>query len=695
MENKRNFHHPWLILTAIVLVILVAGILVSNLVSYDLLSVEERAWLVDHPVVRLAPDPHFPPLEYFDDQGVYTGLVADYFKVIEQRLNIKIEYVRYDSWDEVLMAVREGEIDGITAAQITPERQAYLVYTSELMDIPNVIITRNDVKGELNFSEMSNMSVAVTRGYAAAEYIRANYPKINLHLTNNDFEALTSVSFKQADATVVNEAIASYLIDQHGISNLRIAGDSGKSNSLAIAVRREYPILRDILEKGLNSINIQERQDIYSGWVHLGSKYPPVFGRYFWVSFTIGGAVITLLLLFILLWNVTLHNRVRQRTDELKQELEVRRKAEKEIVEKTDELNRIFSLSLDLLSISNFEGQFIKLNPAWEWTLGYTSEELEGRLYMDFIHPDDLAGTGEMLDQIREGKDVIDFTNRFRSKDGSYRWIEWRFKPYQKNLVYAAARDITERRQNEEKIHELNTSLEQRVQERTAQLLNSNQELESFSYSVSHDLRAPLRSIDAYCKILQEEEGIKISAESQTNFSRVRLAVKHMSNLIDDLLRLSRITRSKMELEEMDLCNLAWKIFTDLRNEQPDRNIQLITPDNLVIYADKNLMSIALENLLRNAWKFTGKNPSGVIEVGKIFKDEKWVYFIRDNGAGFDMMYVDRLFRSFERLHSFQDYEGTGIGLAMVQRIIHRHGGRVWAEGEVDKGAVFYFELPS
>ncbi|HEY9074917.1 MAG TPA: heavy metal translocating P-type ATPase [Anaerolineaceae bacterium] len=395
-----------------------------------------------------------------------------------------------------------------------------------------------------------------------------------------------------------------------------------------------------------------------------------------------------------------IEERIRERTEELAQtnlslqaEIKERIRAEEHIREKTEELDRIFSLSLDLLCIANLDGILIKLNPAWEYTLGYAPEELEGKNFLNLIHPEDLSATMEAMNTLASGKEIIDFTNRYRCKDGTYRWIEWRSKPVQDNLVYAAARDITERKQAEEQILNLNATLEQKVQSRTAQLLAANQELESFSYSVSHDLRAPLRSIDGYSHILLEDYSEQLDTDGKNYLQRISHSTQHMATLIDDLLRLSRITRAEMVIGEVDISSLARESIQALQADEPGRQVEIHLPDQLIVQADRNLMSIAIDNLIRNAWKFTRNYPDARIELGTQEKEGKRVFYIRDNGAGFDMSHVNKLFQSFERLHSTREYEGTGIGLAIVKRVIQRHGGQVWAEGETGKGATFYFTL--
>jgi light-regulated signal transduction histidine kinase (bacteriophytochrome) len=252
---------------------------------------------------------------------------------------------------------------------------------------------------------------------------------------------------------------------------------------------------------------------------------------------------------------------------------------------------------------------------------------------------------------------------------------------------------LREQSRAEEKIRQLNAELEQRIRERTAQLEDANRELEAFAYSVSHDLKAPLRGINGFSHILLEEFAPNLPPDAQECLQRVWDAAQHMGNLIDDLLKLSQTTRVEMHCEPVDLSELAHSILRQLQEAQPERQMEKVIASGLVAEGDTRLLRIALENLLRNAWKFTGKTPHARIEVGTSEQLGYRVFFVRDNGAGFDMNYADKLFGAFQRLHGGQEFEGTGIGLAIVQRIIHRHGGKVWAEAEKDKGAKFYFTL--
>ncbi|HMG55086.1 MAG TPA: ATP-binding protein [Kofleriaceae bacterium] len=315
--------------------------------------------------------------------------------------------------------------------------------------------------------------------------------------------------------------------------------------------------------------------------------------------------------------------------------------------------------------------------------LGHSREELMSRPSLALVHPDDQAATAAACQALIPGGATINFENRCRCKDGSYRWLSWASGMDASGLVYSMARDVTEARR----------SLEAMIRAQDA-AENVNRELESFSSSVAHDLRAPLRSIHGFSEALLEDYADKLDATGRKYLAFIREAAKHMAHLIDDLLGLSQVAGSEMHCEAVDLSSSARAVIARLRATQPARSVDVRIEDGLQGRGDPRLLAIMLDNLLGNAWKFTGRCAQARIEFGAVAGDGPPVYFVRDNGAGFDMKLSSRLFCAFQRLHTAAEFEGTGIGLATVHRIVSRHGGRVWAEGEVGRGASFYFTLP-
>jgi PAS domain S-box-containing protein len=260
-------------------------------------------------------------------------------------------------------------------------------------------------------------------------------------------------------------------------------------------------------------------------------------------------------------------------------------------------------------------------------------------------------------------------------------------------LYEQLGKELEERKHAEEEVRQLNTDLEERVESRTQDLQAANREMEAFSYSVSHDLRAPLRAIDGFSRILMDDFQSELPQAGAVYLQKIRGASAQMAQLIEDMLRLSRINRAEIRFDPVDLSLLFQSVVSELQNREPGRHVEIEIAPGLQTLADERLLRVAIENLMSNAWKFTGKTAQAKIEVGQIKTGEKEAFYIRDNGVGFDMAYANKLFGAFQRLHSSEEFPGTGIGLAIVQRVIYKHGGRVWAEAEKGKGATFYFTL--
>lgn len=366
------------------------------------------------------------------------------------------------------------------------------------------------------------------------------------------------------------------------------------------------------------------------------------------------------------------------------QNVEQRRRAE-------EDRDRFFTLELDMLCICGFDGKFIRLNPAWEKTLGFTLQELTSRPFMEFVHPEDREATAAELGKQLQGNVVVNFENRYLCKDGSYKWLHWNSTPFaESQLIFATARDITERKRAEQEIDRLNRELKARL----ADLSAANQELEAFSYSVSHDLRAPLRHIIGFVDLLAKNSGGVLDPTGQHYLKTISDASMKMGTLIDDLLLFSRTGRSELRKTNTNMAAIVEDVIRGLDQQDGDRNIQWSVDSLPDIEADVSLLRQVWVNLLSNAVKYTASRDPAVIHIGATNNPDEVVFYVRDNGVGFDMQYADKLYGVFQRLHSPKDFPGTGIGLANVRRIISRHGGRTWAEGSPGNGAIFYFSLP-
>jgi PAS domain S-box-containing protein len=418
-----------------------------------------------------------------------------------------------------------------------------------------------------------------------------------------------------------------------------------------------------------------------------------------------------------------IHTRCFTRDVSAARLLEEKREQTEEALRQATRLQRAILDSANYTIIAtNPEGIILNFNAASQRWLGYTAEEVVGKLTPAVLHDlDEIVQRAKILSKdlgtpIEPGFEVFVAKARqgipdenewtYIRKDGS------RFpvllsvtalhdEQGQLTGFLGIGSDITvekrleeERKRAEEEIRTLNAELEDRVVQRTMQLEAANKELEAFSYSVSHDLRAPLRSIDGFSQILLEDYSEQLDDQGKDYLQRTRVAAQRMAQLIDDLLNLSRMTRSEIRRERVNLSAMAEMVTTELQKNQPEHPVECVITPGLMTHGDAHLLRIVLENLFSNAWKFTSKQPKARIEFGSVRQpDGKPAYFVRDDGAGFDMAYADKLFGAFQRLHGMNEFPGTGIGLATVQRIIHRHGGRVWAVGALEQGATFYFTL--
>ncbi len=371
--------------------------------------------------------------------------------------------------------------------------------------------------------------------------------------------------------------------------------------------------------------------------------------------------------------NNELEVRVEQRTAQLAA-------ANKEIAKR----NIHFDRAHDIFLSASFEGFFVDFNDKLVQQLGFSREELLSIPFISLVHPDDVDESEKEIARIAAKGNSENFENRFRCKDDSYVWMQWSVVVYD-NLIYAVGRNITQQKQQR-----------QELISQAEKLNRVNNELESFSYSVSHDLRAPLRAVHGYAQMLSEDYGRQMDEEASRIISNIMSNAKKMGTLIDDLLSFSRLGRRELVKMKMQMHDMVKNICAEL-NDNPDtrHKVRFIIHPLSPVFADSVTMKQVWINLISNALKYSREKEKIIIEIGALQLEDETAYYIKDNGVGFDMRYAEKLFGVFQRLHSDEEFEGTGVGLAIVQRVIAKHGGRVWAESKINEGATFFFSLPN
>ncbi|GFO65428.1 hypothetical protein GMPD_33470 [Geomonas paludis] len=414
------------------------------------------------------------------------------------------------------------------------------------------------------------------------------------------------------------------------------------------------------------------------------------------------GFAVTTVFCAVMLWTLLRNyekeqNRLVAVNEELQRVIVERAEVEGALLQNQELLNSVINGTTDAIFVKDINGRYLLFNKASCQMTGKTQEQVLGKDDME-VFPSEVACSVMAMDQQVLTANRTQVGERELVGGGGRYVVEVIKGPLHNKQgqvvgLFGISRDVTQSRRMAEELRQLNEELERRVVERTERLEVAMREQEAFSYSVSHDLRGPLRHINSYGSILLEEFGPDLAPEARGYLERIRTSSKRMGDLIDGLLELSRIGRSELNRDTVSLSELAFGIGCKLQDSEPSRRVDFLIQPGLHVEGDRLLLELMLESLVGNAWKYSSVRERARIELGSSLHEEGEAFFIKDNGVGFDMAYQDKLFGAFQRLHG-AEFEGTGIGLATVKRIVERHGGSVWAHGVVDQGATVYFTLP-
>lgn len=648
----------------------------------------------------------YPPFSLTRADGTADGLSVELLRAALAAMGREVEF-KVAPRHQLKAELAEGKLQVLPLMVRTDARNDLYDFSVPYFTMHGAVVVRKGDERIRGVADLRGREIIVMRDDVADEYVQRQRITDTIIRTVSVAEALQLLADGHHDAVVVQKLAGQALINQLGLRNLEVVGTPiGEFQQFCFAVREGNHDLLALINEGLALV-------VADGtYAHLMDKWlSPVQEDRTYVPVVLAVAVTLVLAWFVAIaWQHSLLRVVQARTAELqdtnaslKWEIDEHRKTEEALRHKTDELEAIFSNTHVLMAIMDRDFKFLRVNAAYAEAGGMRPEDFVGRNHFE-LYPDedneaifsDVVATGEIFAVAAKP-----FKHPEQPERGTTYW-DWTLTPLKgpdgvvQSLVFAII-DATEREQKrqeaEVKSRISQHLLEQRVRERTAELEAAYQELEAFSYSVSHDLRGPLRAINGFSQVLVEDFGDALRGDSLNCITRIQNATVRMGELIDGLLNLAQVFRSELQHTRVDLSALATEVVALLPDTERAGPAEIRVQPGMSALGDPTLLRALLQNLLENALKFSRQRPDALIEFGSEQQDRSVVYFVRDNGMGFDMQYAHKLFKPFERLHSVAGFEGNGIGLATVRRIVLRHRGRVWAEGAPGEGVTVYFTL--
>lgn len=684
----KKYHQILLILGSLLLVLTCSASAQSNQTKARL-SPEEQAWLQAHPVIRLAPDPEFRPIEFFDEKGSYDGIGADFVSLLSRKLGIRFEIVRYTNWDDVLKKAQNREVDLLNAVVQTPQREEFLIFPSAYLKIPSVIIARKTVNRDLTLEMLRGMQVVMVSGYGYVDLIRNKYPDIQIELVPDLKTALRKVSFGMADAFVGDLATASYYIEQEGISNLKLVGETDPPNISGFAVRSDWPELASILEKGIALITEEEKQAIYRKWIHLSVE--PLLNRKQIRNIVAGSvALLFVLLSGFLLWTRTLNLLVRRRTRELQQEISERMQVEQALRQSEQRFKDLVVNSTDWIWEFNENEIFTYSSPRIKDLLGYDPEEIVGQSAYSIMEPEEAVKVQRDFVIYKEARAPFShLLNRNRHKDGREVYLESSGVPIidEQGVFHGYRgidRDITERIRMEEHLRQ---SFKMEA-------------MGTLAGGIAHDFNNILSAIIGYADMARHT--LKDDAAKREYMEEVLQAGHRAKELVRQILTFSRKGSEEMlPLQPAPVVREALKL---MRASIPS-SIEIreeIDPACGTILANPTQLHQVVVNLFTNAMQAI-RSEQGVIQIrlsqvrervqaeeGQ--SGESVCLCVKDSGEGMEEAVLSRIFEPY--FTTKPEGQGSGIGLAVVHGIVHKCGGHIRVESSPGSGTEFQVFFP-